>query len=75
MRVWTYFSAWASLRNDQPPMFQTVMQGFGDSMYFETRTWEEAQDKHAQVLAKAKRLLAGTAGMIGIRSHGRAACA
>lgn len=58
VRVWTYFSAWASKHVDQPPMYRTVVQGFGSSKYFETLTWEEAEAMHARVLEKATRKVA-----------------
>lgn len=58
VRVWTYFSGWASLSDHQPPMFRTVVQGFGSSKYFETLTWEEAEVMHARVLEKAARKVA-----------------
>ncbi|WP_342049857.1 MULTISPECIES: hypothetical protein [unclassified Cupriavidus] len=58
VRVRTYFSGWASLCDAQPPMFRTVVVGFGSSKYFETPTWEEAKAMHARMLAKAARKVA-----------------
>lgn len=58
VRVRTYFSAKAILRNSLPPMFVTGVHGLGSTKYFETPTWEEAEVMHARVLAKAKRKVA-----------------
>ncbi|MDT6962887.1 hypothetical protein QTN24_15410 [Cupriavidus sp. SZY C1] len=56
VEVWTYFSGWASLRDDKPPMFRTTVNG-GMSKSFESETWEEAEDKHRRVLEKIRRTL------------------
>lgn len=55
--VKTYFSGWASCKNDAPPMFWTILKGGGYDRTFESRTWEEAQDKHRRVVAKVRRTL------------------
>lgn len=57
VRVRTYFSAKASLRDGRPPMFVTGVHGLGAAKYFETPTWAEAEAMHAKVLAKAIRLV------------------
>ncbi|MDE4918255.1 hypothetical protein ACUXAV_000298 [Cupriavidus metallidurans] len=49
--VWTYFAAWASLKDDRPPMFRTTISGSMTRCY-ESLTWEEAEDKHRRVLDK-----------------------
>ncbi|WP_227459648.1 hypothetical protein [Cupriavidus pauculus] len=49
--VWTYFSGWASMKDDKPPMFRTTVSG-SLSKCFESETWEEAEDKHRRVIAK-----------------------
>ncbi len=55
--VWTYFSGWASLKDDKPPMFRTTISGVLSKIY-ESETWEEAADKHARVIEKIGRTLA-----------------
>lgn len=54
--VWTYFSGWASLKNDDPPVFRTLIRG-GMNRSFASRTWEEAEDKHRRVVEKIRRVL------------------
>jgi len=56
--VWAYFSGWASMKEDKPPMFRTTISG-GMSKCYESETWEEAQDKHRRVLEKIRRKLPG----------------
>lgn len=51
--VWTYFSGWASLKDDKPPMFRTTISGVLSKCY-ESETWEEAEDKHRRVLEKIR---------------------
>lgn len=53
VEVWTYFSGWASLRDDKPPMFRTRITG-SMTKTFESETWEEAEDKHRRVLEKIR---------------------
>ncbi|PZX32077.1 hypothetical protein C7416_102237 [Cupriavidus phytorum] len=55
--VWTYFSGWASMHDDKPPMFWTCLRAGGINKTFESMTWEEAQDKHRRVVEKARRTL------------------
>lgn len=55
--VWTYFSGWASMHDDKPPMFLTVLRAGGINKSFESLTWEQAQDKHQRVLEKVQRKL------------------
>lgn len=54
--VWTYFSGWASLKDDKPPMFRTTISGVLSKLY-ESETWEEAEDKHRRVLEKIRTTL------------------
>ena len=54
--VWTYFSGWASLKDDKPPMFRTTISGVLSKIY-ESETWEEAEDKHRRVLEKIRKTL------------------
>ena len=54
--VWTYFSGWASLNDDKPPMFRTTVSGCL-SKCFESETWEQAEDKHWRVLEKIRTTL------------------
>ncbi|MEN7527957.1 hypothetical protein [Cupriavidus sp. DL-D2] len=57
VEVTTYFSGWASLRDDKPPMFWTLIRGGGHDRMFESETWEAAQDKHRRVVEKVRRVL------------------
>lgn len=57
VEVTTYFSGWASLKDDRPPMFWTILRGGGYNHTFESETWEEAQDKHRRVVEKVRRVL------------------
>jgi hypothetical protein len=53
--VRTYFSCWASMHDDKPPTFWTILKGNGlDNIYY-SATWDEAQDKHQRVVAKVRR--------------------
>lgn len=54
--VWTYFSGWASLKDDKPPMFRTTVSG-SLSKCFESETWEQAEDKHRRVVEKIRATL------------------
>ncbi|KAI3591674.1 hypothetical protein D9X30_3499 [Cupriavidus sp. U2] len=54
--VWTYFSGWARLQDDKPPMFRTKISG-GLNKCFYSETWEEAEDKHRRVLEKIRQTL------------------
>jgi len=54
--VWTYFSGWASLKDDKPPMFWTTVSGCMTKC-FESETWEQAEDKHRRVLEKIRATL------------------
>lgn len=54
--VWTYFSGWASLQDDNPPMFRTTVSGCMNKCYYSS-TWEEAESKHSRVLAKIRLVL------------------
>lgn len=51
--VWTYFSGWASLKNNEPPVFRTTVSGCM-SKVFNSWTWEEAEDKHRRVIEKIR---------------------
>lgn len=53
--VWTYFSAWASMHDDKPPEFWTLLRTGGIRKYFSSLTWEEAEDKHRRVIEKLRR--------------------
>ncbi|MBB2918357.1 hypothetical protein [Cupriavidus alkaliphilus] len=53
--VWTYFSGWASMRDDKPPMFCTKLRAGSINRTFESATWEEAEDKHRRVIDKVLR--------------------
>ncbi len=54
--VWTYFSGWASMKDDKPPMFRTTVSG-SLSKCFESETWEQAEDKHRRVIEKIRATL------------------
>lgn len=62
VEVWTYFSGWASLKDDKPPMFRTTVSG-SLSKCFESETWEQAEDKHRRVLEKIRATLARKDGL------------
>lgn len=55
--VRTYFSGWASMHDDKPPMFWTILKGNGLDRTYESSTWEEAKDKHQRVVEKVQRTL------------------
>lgn len=57
VEVWTYFSGWASLRNDDPPVFRTVVKGGGLDKTFDSLTWSEAEDKHRRVIEKVRKTI------------------
>lgn len=61
--VWTYFSGWASMHDDKPPMFRTCLRAGGISKIFESLTWEAAQEKHQRVIEKVQRVVPVRAGM------------
>lgn len=56
LEVWTYFSGWASLRDDLPPMFCTTISGSIRKRYY-SRTWEVAAARHGHVLEKIRKTL------------------
>jgi hypothetical protein len=55
--VRTYFSCWGSMHDDKPPTFWTVIKAGEVDKVFHSATWEEAQDKHARVVEKVKRVI------------------
>lgn len=61
VEIWTYFSGWASLRNDDPPVFRTVVKGGGIDKTFNSLTWSEAEDRHRRVIEKVRRTIPSVA--------------
>ena len=49
--VWTYFSGWASMKDEDPPKFLTHISGASQEIIF-SLTWEEAMDQHRQVMER-----------------------
>jgi len=47
--VWTYFSGWASLKNEDPPKFVTHVSGSSRGIFL-SLTWEEAMDRHQRIV-------------------------
>ncbi|WP_349609182.1 hypothetical protein [Cupriavidus sp. DF5525] len=58
--VRTYFSCWASMHDDKPPTFWTILKGNGLDHTYHSATWNEAQDKHRRVVEKVHRTLPRT---------------
>ncbi len=63
VEVWTYFSGWGSLRDDEPPVFRTTVRGPLLDKTFRSLTWEEAEDKHRRVIEKVRRTMSRKPGV------------